>query len=405
MTQAEQRIELEAPVRVDVPPLAGAGSLQDALMRKLVDGLTRVERANYDTLRYPVRSASDRVKRFGRDSLFGIARSLGTVPTPSARKRARQEAVLGDVLARIDGLERLYALLGDEHSKSTLVDVLAYRILGHRHVRLARNCPAYHEALSRIHRAPITKKKGVRFDQRLGLRLDEFDVRPLGCELDLVANSLGIAAVFEFEQYAYRAGSTPVEVRPGDTVLDCGGCWGDSALYFAHRAGRDGKVVCFEFSPGNLPLLKENLERNRGAVAPVEICEHPVWDSSGERLVFEDLGPATRPSSRTSRGGPSASSFEVETIAIDDLVQRESLDSVGFIKMDIEGAELNALEGAEKTIRRFKPRLGISLYHSLDDFVSIPAWLADLDLGYRFFLDHFTIHQEETVLFAIPAES
>jgi hypothetical protein len=47
--------------------------------------------------------------------------------------------------------------------------------------------------------------------------------------------------------------------------------------------------------------------------------------------------------------------------------------------------------------------LAISVYHKDDDFISIPNYLRNLDLGYEFFLDHFTIYGEETVLFASPA--
>jgi hypothetical protein len=71
--------------------------------------------------------------------------------------------------------------------------------------------------------------------------------------------------------------------------------------------------------------------------------------------------------------------------------------------MDIEGAELPALRGAEATLRAFRPKLAIALYHRLDDFIDIPAYLDGLGLGYAFFLGHFTIHSEETVLFARPA--
>lgn len=61
---------------------------------------------------------------------------------------------------------------------------------------------------------------------------------------------------------------------------------------------------------------------------------------------------------------------------------------------------MDALRGAERTIRSDRPRLAICVYHSLQDFVRIPKWIASLGLGYRFYLDHFTIHAEETILFA-----
>ena len=90
----------------------------------------------------------------------------------------------------------------------------------------------------------------------------------------------------------------------------------------------------------------------------------------------------------------------VETITIDDLVSEEKLKRVDFIKMDIEGAELEALRGAENTIRQFHPKLAISLYHKLNDLWEIPEYIDSLGLGYKFSLKHVTIHAEETVLFA-----
>ena len=85
---------------------------------------------------------------------------------------------------------------------------------------------------------------------------------------------------------------------------------------------------------------------------------------------------------------------------LDDLVTSGSIKKADFIKMDIEGAEQQALRGAEKSIRRFKPKLAITVYHSLEDFWEIPQWIAQLGLEYKLYLRHFTIHQEETVLFA-----
>jgi hypothetical protein len=90
-----------------------------------------------------------------------------------------------------------------------------------------------------------------------------------------------------------------------------------------------------------------------------------------------------------------------ETRCIDDLVAQGGIPRVDFIKMDIEGFELRALRGACRTLHTYKPRLAISLYHSPSDFVTIPGFLKDLGLGYRLYLDHHTIHSEETVLYAV----
>ena len=87
-------------------------------------------------------------------------------------------------------------------------------------------------------------------------------------------------------------------------------------------------------------------------------------------------------------------------IPTSDVFRKPSFPKVDFTKIDIEGAELAALNGAEKSIRRFKPDMAITVYHSLEDFWQIPQYLDSLNLGYVFYLRHFTIHAEETVLFA-----
>jgi hypothetical protein len=70
------------------------------------------------------------------------------------------------------------------------------------------------------------------------------------------------------------------------------------------------------------------------------------------------------------------------------------------MNINIEGAEQKALRDSEESICRFQPKLAISVYNSLEDFWKIPKWMAQFGLGYHFYLRQFTIHQEETSLFA-----
>lgn len=75
-----------------------------------------------------------------------------------------------------------------------------------------------------------------------------------------------------------------------------------------------------------------------------------------------------------------------------------------FIKMDIEGAEMPALEGGIKTIQECRPQLAISIYHSNEDFVNIPLYLNKNLKNYHFKLGHYSPWRSETVLYAIPEE-
>jgi FkbM family methyltransferase len=228
-----------------------------------------------------------------------------------------------------------------------------------------------------------------------GESLDLYQVSGSSDTVRLHAHPLDLLNVFLLQQYAYRKGEGGLGALPGDTVIDGGGCWGDTALYFAERVGPGGGVHCFEFVPDNLRILRLNLELNQGLEPRVRVVPSALWSRSGERLPYSGEGPATSVATNLDSGAGA-----VPTIALDDYVRELELPRVDFIKLDIEGAELQALQGAEDTLRRFRPRLAIALYHRLADFVDIPRYLEGLDLGYRLLLGHFTIHTEETVLFA-----
>ncbi|MBC7544393.1 MAG: FkbM family methyltransferase, partial [Candidatus Sericytochromatia bacterium] len=101
-----------------------------------------------------------------------------------------------------------------------------------------------------------------------------------------------------------------------------------------------------------------------------------------------------------SRSLPGTGQESVETITIDDYVASTGLSKVDFIKMDVEGGELQALKGAEQTIRQHRPKLAISVYHQPQDLFEIPGWITRVCPEYRLHLDHYTLFAEETVLYA-----
>ncbi len=73
--------------------------------------------------------------------------------------------------------------------------------------------------------------------------------------------------------------------------------------------------------------------------------------------------------------------------------------------MDIEGAEFDALKGAEKTIKKYKPKLAICVYHNPLDIVNIPLYIKELVPEYKIFLRHYSESSSETVCYAIPDTS
>jgi len=86
-------------------------------------------------------------------------------------------------------------------------------------------------------------------------------------------------------------------------------------------------------------------------------------------------------------------------LTLDSYVESNNIQKVDYIKMDIEGYELLALEGMKKTIQKFLPKLAISVYHLADDIVMIPEYIRSLYPNYKIYLDHFTYGSIETVMF------
>jgi FkbM family methyltransferase len=306
----------------------------------------------------------------------------------------RANHTLADILAHEAQLQWLYDHLEDDESRHLLVDLMAYRALGHRKVKLPLNSPAYWLHLNALERNAESGDH-LELDFR-NWKLNRYNLSDEGYPIQVYARASGVFTQLILQQYRCVTADHCIEVGAGETVIDAGGCYGDTALYFAHKAGPTGRVYSCEFMPNNIRIFRSNLALNPTLAATIEIIPNPLWSTSDEKLFVEGVGPAAHVTPIPRSG----SATQVETLRIDDLAQRESLERVDFIKMDIEGAELEALKGAESVIHRDRPKLAISVYHKLHDFWTIPRWIDSLGLGYRFYLRHFTIHGEETVLFA-----
>lgn len=288
----------------------------------------------------------------------------------------------------------LYDILEDDYSKELLIKIIAYRILGHTKVKLPLSKPLFWQDQERIE-ANQSKTDFVPIDF-MDLKLPLTNLNFLGFPISMYYSALGINIDFIIKQYEFHRDEISIEAEEGDVVIDAGGCFGDTALYFANKVGEIGKVKVFEFIPKNIEVFNKNVQLNPKLAPVIELLKKPLWDKSDQNVYYLDNGPGSK---------VELDSFEGETgmtatISIDDYVKASQITKVDFIKMDIEGAETQALKGAIETIRNFRPKLAIALYHSSKDFERIPKFIHDLGLGYKFYLSHSTIYGEETMLFA-----
>ena len=184
---------------------------------------------------------------------------------------------------------------------------------------------------------------------------------------------------FEASVFIYKHGIDCIEnleAISNKDVLDVGGFIGDSILILKPLTNQ--RVISFEATSENFCLMKQTVKMNHL-----------------DNVILEKLALGKEKGKMTISLAGSSSSFQInsactvngtEEVAVDTLdayMEGKDID-VGLIKVDIEGAEQAFMEGAKKTIKKFKPVLLMSIYHNADDFFNIKPIIEGWNLGYKF---------------------
>ena len=163
----------------------------------------------------------------------------------------------------------------------------------------------------------------------------------------------------------------------GTIALDCGAWVGDSAIPFARYGFKE--VHCFEPMPETYAILERNIEKNNlGKWIKPHQC---AVDAENGTLNFLKVGEVLQGSLVSSNG-----TIKCKCITIDDFCKNLE-QPVGLIKLDIEGREVPALHGAVATIKKHKPVLLVSVYHTWvepEQIFTAKEFIESLNLGYEF---------------------
>ncbi len=181
-----------------------------------------------------------------------------------------------------------------------------------------------------------------------------------------------------------------VTVEPGDVVIDAGAWIGDFAAYASVRGA--GTVYAFEPTEETFEILQKTAELNKNIV-PVK---KGLSDENVARKFFPNVtGNSGGNGFMIGRDNPDSieTTYQVETVTLDDFVRENSIQRVDFIKADIEGFERHMLAGAQETLARFAPKLALCTYHLPDD----PQVMAELILKAN---PKYNIVQKRMKLFA-----
>ena len=193
------------------------------------------------------------------------------------------------------------------------------------------------------------------------------------------------------------------EMKPTgqDVFVDCGGFDGKSSERFSGWcSGQYNKIYIFEANTELFNTCKNVSEKLRDCV----LINKGVWNEEKELVFYEspydkefNVDMSDHNCLDENKKREDWIEHRVPVVRMDDVID----EPISFLKMDIEGSEASALEGAERLIRTYKPRCAISVYHKSDDLWTIPDLLLKYNPDYKFYLRHYSLGWGETVLYAI----
>lgn len=194
--------------------------------------------------------------------------------------------------------------------------------------------------------------------------------------------------LYSFPQYFPK---DIIELKDNEIFVDCGAYSGDTVEQFIKNVdGKYNNIYAFEPDINAFKRLNEYVEENeinrihlfnQGVSNENKKLQFSADPEKGERSLFCDSGSQT-----------------LEVVSIDNILDGEP---VSFIKMDVEGFELNALKGAELSIKKYRPLLAISIYHKPEDLITLPFYIKELVPEYSFYLRNHLHIAQELVLYAM----
>lgn len=280
------------------------------------------------------------------------------------------------------------SLFESERSKRLFLNIIAYRLAGHHSIRIetgfGQDDHAYDAFIERLGGTPSTLATTGIFGS-----LTHYEFVHEGKRY--VLDCSGLRTCLWRRQYFFSEDGIDIQPGKGDFVVDAGACLGDTSVVFGKAVGPEGKVFAFDPVENHLEVLEHNIRQN------------PDCDIQAIPFGLSDKDVICPPI-RLNGYSPGFNSCNkiVPIRALDSLALEGVIQKVDFLKMDIEGAELSALRGAAGCIRKYRPRLAISLYHKPNDIFDIPKYLNQEFPFYEMHIGHYTIHNEETVLYCRP---
>ncbi len=212
----------------------------------------------------------------------------------------------------------------------------------------------------------------------------------------LFANLLCLRIAPQLSEYSYDAlfsngeyyGHNLFALNDTESFVDCGAYNGDTIMKFLEKVQfKFNKIYAFELDQANFTELQKFVKSLDPLIAnKIECFNAGVWHQDAE--ITYGKGVKNEPAE-------GISIFKHDNFLLGKVVQLDTALSekqITFLKMDIEGAEQNALKGAKNIIKTQQPKLAICLYHRLEDLWEIPIFLKALVPNYKITIRHHFLY-------------
>jgi FkbM family methyltransferase len=149
------------------------------------------------------------------------------------------------------------------------------------------------------------------------------------------------------------------QLKPGDVVVDAGAFTGDYTFFASRKVGPTGRVLAFEPDPKTRAILARNSKKEKYG-DNITIVPKGLWNEN-TTLRFNDLNSLQSKLEPNAPSGPNT--VTVDVCRLDDELKKLGVKKVDVLKMDIEGAEIEAIQGCEETLANNRVNVIIAAYH------------------------------------------
>lgn len=175
---------------------------------------------------------------------------------------------------------------------------------------------------------------------------------------DLFLNTLPVNFFLSLPTTDFRGYFQYVRPKKNDIIVDGGGYFGNFSILASRIVGKKGKIFTFEPDKKCCEIMKKRFRRL--GIKNIQIYQYALYNKKCQMYLEGEPGAGSLIPDKKS---PAINKLRVNCIDLDSLVKTEKISKIDFIKMDIEGAEIEAIDGMKSTLKKFRPNLAIASYH------------------------------------------